>query len=130
MGKVKLIVIVATITVLAGTFYVLETSEYSHQQLATADRQAEDKTLFTIDIVDGRLASGDSVIRVHQNKTITIKITANMTDELHLHGYDKSLQLQPNKTTDITFKASMAGRFEAELHSDKSPVFAVEVHPE
>ena len=48
------------------------------------------------------------------------EIHQRLTDEVHIHGYDKELPLTPGKPASVKFTADMKGTFEIETHeSDK-----------
>ena len=55
--------------------------------------------------VAGAKTMTPSDLSVHQNDTVTIKITSDMDGEVHLHVYDIALEAKAGQTTSHTFKA-------------------------
>lgn len=82
-----------------------------------------------IELRDGRLAEGPEAVRVVQGQTVELTVLSDRNDELHLHGYDITLQLQANKPATLAVEATRSGRFEYEIHSSHSGVGALEVYP-
>ena len=44
-----------------------------------------------------------------------LQVVADTADEVHLHGYDKKVDLVKGKPANLTFKADVPGIFEVEL---------------
>jgi FtsP/CotA-like multicopper oxidase with cupredoxin domain len=85
--------------------------------------------IFDLVIRRGRLVSGPAVIQVHQGDEVTIHLTADASDELHLHGYDLHAQTRAGETTTLQFSATKTGRFGYELHHTQTELGALEVYP-
>src|SRR4030095_10031608 len=45
-------------------------------------------------------------------QTVVIKVTSDVADEVHLHGYDKKADAAPGTVATITFVADKPGIFE------------------
>ena len=58
---------------------------------------------------------------------VIIRVTSDVADELHLHGYDKTVELKANGTATITFIADRPGIFEVELEKKQLKLFELEV---
>ena len=94
-----------------------------------------------IAIAKGRVAKGDRTIRLAQGDEVVLGFTADEPLELHLHGYDIKLKVEPGATGWLRFEAKASGRFpvtvhgghgEAKLHGRKSrerALLYIEVHP-
>ena len=90
----------------------------------------EKKTkIFELVVKDKKLVSGESVLKVTQNDDVVIKITVDEEEELHLHGYDKSVDLEKDKQASLSFKANLSGRFPFELERSKTELGTLEVEP-
>lgn len=81
-------------------------------------------------VKDKQLVSGPQVISVVQGTTVTLRITVDHHDELHLHGYDLTLKLPTAEAAELTFVADRSGRFEYELHHSHLTLGALEVQPQ
>jgi len=66
---------------------------------------------------------------VNQGDEITIKITSDEAEEFHVHAYDNSVELEPNKQATLTFTTNLSGRFPFELEKSKTEIGALEVQP-
>ena len=58
---------------------------------------------------------------------VKITITSNASDEAHLHGIDKEVELEPGKPATIEFDADEQGAYELELHHAGTTIGTVEV---
>ncbi len=73
----------------------------------------------TIRIVvkDGKVVGGLNKTTVDKNTNVTVIVSADVSDEVHIHGYDLMKDVAPGKPAKITFVANIPGRFEMELES-------------
>ena len=60
-------------------------------------------------------------------QTVVIKVTSDIADEIHLHGYDKTAATAPGTVATITIVADKPGIFEVELHKKGLKLFELEV---
>ena len=77
----------------------------------------------------GKRASGPEVVRLKKGDAVELTVTSDAADELHLHGYDLTLKLQPGKPATLKFVADRTGRFGAELHHAGADVVTLEIYP-
>ncbi len=80
-------------------------------------------------VKNATLVSGPSRIKVRQGDAVTLRVTSDQDDELHLHGYDLEAQLQPGVAANLSFIADRSGRFDLELHRSHLELAVVEVEP-
>jgi len=92
---------------------------------ADAKRRVWDMTL-----KNGRRVSEPAVLQVHQGDDVTLRVTSDAADELHLHGYNLRLQVAPGSTATLRFTAKLTGRFAVESHKTEATLGAVEVYPQ
>ncbi len=85
--------------------------------------------IFTLQVKERKIVSGDGILKVTQGDHVVIKITADEAQEFHLHGYDRSVDLEKDKETEISFAADLTGRFVFELEESKTELGALEVNP-
>ena len=67
--------------------------------------------------------------RVEGGQKVVIKTTADVTDEVHLHGYDISVDVKPGEVATLDFTANKTGRFPIELEGIKKDIGIIEVYP-
>lgn len=60
-------------------------------------------------------------------RAVVIKVTSDVADEVHLHGYDKKAEAAPGTVATITFLADKPGIFEVELEKKGLKLFELEV---
>jgi hypothetical protein len=62
-----------------------------------------------------------------RGQPVVIKVTSDIADEIHLHGYDKKADAAPGTVATITFIADKPGIFEVELEKKGLKLFELEV---
>ena len=50
-------------------------------------------------------------------------------EEIHVHGYDITKEIEPNKTATVSFKATITGIFEIEFHGSAEQIGELKVEP-
>lgn len=139
MNKRVLLFAVVSILILGGLFVIFQpkssnTTTPSLQQSPQSTSGTVSPTASMDEIVltvqNGKIVNGPETITVTQGQKVTLKITADVTDELHLHGYDLSTDLEPNKEATLSFTADKSGRFPFELENAHIDLGAVEVQPQ
>ncbi|TCC34766.1 cupredoxin domain-containing protein [Kribbella sindirgiensis] len=83
----------------------------------TADPSGEQADV-TVDVTvaNGKVNPSGATIKVKAGQTVLVKAISDAADQLHIHGYDKELQLAPGKPASVKFTANMKGTFEVETH--------------
>jgi FtsP/CotA-like multicopper oxidase with cupredoxin domain len=69
-----------------------------------------------IQIRDGKVVGGTAAIKVTKGDKVTIVMSANAPDDVHLHGYDIEKPVEPGKPATFRFTADIEGIFEIESH--------------
>ena len=69
-----------------------------------------------IDIRGGKPAGGAQNIKVKQGDNVTIVVSSDAHDVIHLHGYDIEKDVEPGKPATFKFTADIEGIFEIESH--------------
>jgi uncharacterized cupredoxin-like copper-binding protein len=90
---------------------------------------AAENRVIQINIVGGSAEGGVRRETVKQNEQVTVRVTSDVADELHIHTYDLKTNLVPGQSADITFVAKIAGVFEVELEKRAKKVLELEVRP-
>ncbi|MDT7624734.1 MAG: hypothetical protein QOF99_5635 [Pseudonocardiales bacterium] len=75
----------------------------------------------------GAVQGGVSRVPVRLGSPVTLVVTSDVADEVHLHGYDRKVDVPAGGTASIDFVADQAGVFEAELESRGTQLVQLEV---
>ena len=65
--------------------------------------------------VEGGKVTGDTEAQVTVGTKVVVAVTADVSDEVHVHGYDVVGDVSPGKPAEVKFTADAPGRFEVEL---------------
>jgi hypothetical protein len=82
-----------------------------------------------ITVAGGEVVGGRRLLKVKQGKQFVLIVNADVSDHVHLHGYDLMADVAPGKPARIRFKATIAGRFEIELEDRAFQLGQLEVRP-
>jgi heme/copper-type cytochrome/quinol oxidase subunit 2 len=58
---------------------------------------------------------------------VTLAVTSDVADEVHVHGYDVETELEPGTPAELTFDATIPGVFEVELHESGTVLLTLQV---
>lgn len=73
------------------------------------------RTRVTIHVRRGRVIGGIRRVTFPKGARVELFVTADVADEVHLHGYDRSRDVAPGAPARLLFRATTSGRFEVEL---------------
>lgn len=85
-------------------------------------------TVIRVTVRGGRV-DGPAEPAVTRGDRVRIVVDADVADEIHLHGYDLSAEVEPGHLGVLTFRASAAGVFEVELEEAGLLLFELTVSP-
>jgi hypothetical protein len=80
-------------------------------------------------IVGGKPEGGIARDSVARGRIVVIDVTADVTDHVHVHGYDLMADVAPGEPATIRFTADAPGRFEIELEESGVQIAELEVRP-
>ena len=84
-------------------------------------------TVLAVTVRGGTVAEGAARQRATLNQPVTIRVTSDAADEVHVHGYDKRVQVAAGSTAEVTFVANIPGVFEVEFERSHRQLFTLEV---
>jgi FtsP/CotA-like multicopper oxidase with cupredoxin domain len=87
-----------------------------------------ERTVIEVTYRDGAV-EGPTSFTVTQGDRVRIIVHADVTDEVHFHGYDLSADVTPEEPAVIDFVANAAGVYEVELENLGEPLFDLEIVP-
>lgn len=100
--------------------------ERSTTTTTTTTTEPPGPVTFEWDIEDGS-ATGPSSVAVVLGQRVFLLVTADVEDEVHLHGYDVVAETGPSSAAVIEFEANVPGIFEFELENEGLILTMVEV---
>jgi len=87
-------------------------------------------TVVRIPIRGGTVAGGIKRVAVKKGERVLIAVSSDdVSDHVHLHGYDLFRDVARGSPAQIRFRATLAGRFEVELEERGLLVAELEVRP-
>jgi hypothetical protein len=91
--------------------------------------------VFEVRIKNRKVVAPEGAIRVKRGDVVELRWTTDERVEIHLHGYDKKLTVDPDKPAKLVIRAGIAGRFPITSHGWGSQghghdaLTYLEVHP-
>jgi hypothetical protein len=80
-----------------------------------------------VSVADGRVSGATGRVPVEVGEQVTLAMTSDVADEVHLHGYDLTAELTPGEPAELTFPATVPGVFEVELHHAGTVLLSLQV---
>jgi nitrous oxide reductase len=87
-----------------------------------------ERTIVEVTFRDGSV-EGPTEFTLTQGERVRILVHADVSDEVHLHGYDLHADVTPTEPARIDFVADAAGVFECELEGAGTLLFRLEIRP-
>jgi len=106
-----------------------ETTTTDTTSSETTTTETETPTIVRVSVVDGEPQGGIVRQTVNKDDQVVLVVTSDIADEIHLHGYDKAKDVAAGGTIRLPFKATIPGRFEAELESRGVQIAEITVEP-
>jgi hypothetical protein len=75
----------------------------------------------------GKVSGTAARVKVKRGSTVALVVTSDVADEIHLHGYDKSVDVTKGGTATLQFRATIPGVFEVELEKLKHRLVQLQV---
>jgi hypothetical protein len=71
---------------------------------------------FDLQLANGKPVGGAQDISAAEGDHVTVTLRTDVPAELHVHGYEKSTDVDAGKTGSVSFTADATGEFEVEAH--------------
>lgn len=68
-------------------------------------------------------------IAVEDGDRVVLRVTSDRPVGLHVHGYDLEEEVEPGEPTEMSFEATITGRFEIEDHDTEAVLGVLVVRP-
>lgn len=86
----------------------------------------EDGTIIDV-VVTGGTVEGGGRTSVPLGDSVTIRVTSDVADHIHLHGYDVMVDVAAGEPAELTFDATIPGIFEVELEDSRIQLLELEI---
>ena len=83
--------------------------------------------LIEVTVTGGQVGGDTGRVPVPAGEHVTLVVTSDTADELHVHGYDVSADLAPGVPATVEFDATIPGVFEVELHDAGTQLLSLQV---
>lgn len=83
----------------------------------------------TIVIKHGKPVGGIADLTYNKGEQVRFKVDSDVSDEVHMHGYDIMKDVKAGGSVSFDFPASIEGVFEAELEGRKEQILELTVNP-
>jgi hypothetical protein len=80
-----------------------------------------------VEVAGGEVTGDTGRVPVVAGGPVTLVVTSDVADEVHVHGYDLTLALTPGTPAEIAFDATLTGVFEVELHDAGTVLLTLQV---
>ena len=78
---------------------------------------------------DGAPVGGIRRVTVARGRRIVLVVTSDVADHVHVHGYDIFRDVAPGAPARLAFRATLPGRFEAEMEDRAVQIVDLRVNP-
>ena len=83
----------------------------------------------TVTVAGDTITPKPATVTVKAGQPITLTVTSDRADEVHVHGIDKELELEAGVAGTLSFTATPAGSYEVETHKSGKLLFKLQVNP-
>ncbi|MDQ3571972.1 MAG: hypothetical protein M3383_03825 [Actinomycetota bacterium] len=98
-------------------------------QQAGLKAPADEPKIPMIEIKDGEPVGGVQKLEFPSGQKAVFEITSDVADELHLHGYDRYVDVLAGTPLEFFFEADIEGVFELESHTTGVLIAEISVVP-
>jgi FtsP/CotA-like multicopper oxidase with cupredoxin domain len=68
-------------------------------------------------------------LEYRQGDTVRFRVRSSTPEEVHVHGYDLTLDVQPGRTARMSFEADLTGIWAIEFHGSGEEIAELRVEP-
>jgi len=94
---------------------------------ACASTTASGPVTINVTIANGKVSPSGASYDVSKGSTVTIAVTSDAADTIHVHGYDIEKDVVAGTPLTITFTADQTGSFEVETHVIEATIATLNV---
>jgi plastocyanin len=83
----------------------------------------------TVNVKNGKPVGGVKKITVNKGDRIRFVVNSDVSDEIHVHGFDFHKDVKAGGKVSFSFPAKMDGEYEVELEGRKEQIISLVVNP-
>jgi hypothetical protein len=83
--------------------------------------------VIALTVTGGHVSGATGRVPVRLGSAVALQVTADVAEEVHVHGYDLMKDTVPGQPVTIEFTADIPGVFEVELEESKLPLTRLQV---
>lgn len=117
-ANARLAIVVAVLVIFAGVGAVLI---FGNQGPPPQQR------LIQVTVTGDAMSPGE--LQANEGDTLTVSVSTDKYEEIHLHGYDKHFFPSPGQPATLTFAADKTGNFVIEIEATSTPLGLLDVKP-
>jgi hypothetical protein len=138
-GRIALLASVAVVAVVA--FIILKPSDSSDKQSSvpstvgttpttgTAKQPPSPPPIANVRVKNGKPVGGIQDLEFGKGDTVAFAVTSDVSDEIHVHGYDVMKDVSPGHPVKFKFPAKIDGEFVVELEGRGEQIASLKVTP-
>jgi cytoskeletal protein RodZ len=105
------------------------TSEETTTEETTTTTPSDQPQRVSVVYQNGEVVGGVVQADIQEGSQVLLVVRADVSDEVHVHGYDLSTDVTPEQPARITFRADVPGEFDVELEELSAPLAVLTVNP-
>ena len=119
--------LVVTLAGCAGTAAPESGSSGPSSAAATSGTANPSGRRIEVQVTGGRVSGDTGRDRVAPGEHVTLVVTSDTADGVHVHDYDLAAELAPGEPAEIEFDATVPGVFEVELHEAGTLLLSLQI---
>ena len=84
-------------------------------------------TTIEIQLKDGKVSPNGDRVDLNQGDQFVLDITSDRDDEVHVHGFDKGIEVSAGQHVRVPMTADRTGRFEIESHHPELLIVVLQI---
>ena len=84
-------------------------------------------TTIEIQLKDGKVSPNGDRVDLNQGDQFVLDITSDRDDEVHVHGFDKEIEVSAGQHVRVPMTADRTGRFEVESHHPELLIVVLQI---
>jgi hypothetical protein len=126
---VAAVVVIAIVAFIAVKPSSKSGSGSSSSSTSTTPAGGKAQPVKNVQVKDGKPVGGIQDLTFAKGGTVQFKVTSDVADEVHVHGYDFHKNVAPGHPITFRFPAKIDGEFVVELESRGEQIAALKVTP-